>query len=248
MSALEITLLVIGAVIFVLSFMLPEREAQNDVNLEEELELIKNLVAREVDSIKDTVNGATDGTIEYAMGTAERALEKISNEKIMAINEYAGTVLEEINKNHNEAVFLYDMLKEKHTEVTNVVNKADASIRDLNNASANAVAAASAASSAKSDDFVYMSSRDIEKEESETEVYDELSEVVGSIGNLSDSDSSTLFESVMSESNITSEVRDFGNNNEKILELHKQGMSTVNIAKELKLGVGEVKLVIDLFQ
>ena len=38
------------------------------------------------------------------------------------------------------------------------------------------------------------------------------------------------------------------NNNDKILRLHKQGMSSVDIAKELGLGVGEVKLVINLFK
>lgn len=38
------------------------------------------------------------------------------------------------------------------------------------------------------------------------------------------------------------------NNNEKILEMHKQGKSNVAIARELGLGVGEVKLVIDLFE
>lgn len=38
------------------------------------------------------------------------------------------------------------------------------------------------------------------------------------------------------------------NNNERILELYNQGKSKVAIAKELGLGVGEVKLVIDLFR
>ena len=38
------------------------------------------------------------------------------------------------------------------------------------------------------------------------------------------------------------------NNNEKILEMHRQGKSTVAIARELGLGVGEVKLVIDLYK
>ena len=37
------------------------------------------------------------------------------------------------------------------------------------------------------------------------------------------------------------------NNNEKILNLYNQGMSNKDIAKELNLGIGEVKLVIDLF-
>ncbi len=38
------------------------------------------------------------------------------------------------------------------------------------------------------------------------------------------------------------------NQNERILELHNAGKSNVEIAKELGLGVGEVKLVIDLFR
>ena len=39
-----------------------------------------------------------------------------------------------------------------------------------------------------------------------------------------------------------------GNNNEKILKMHKAGKSNMAIAKELGLGIGEVKLVIDLFR
>jgi DNA-binding NarL/FixJ family response regulator len=39
-----------------------------------------------------------------------------------------------------------------------------------------------------------------------------------------------------------------GNNNEQILKLYKQGKSKIAIAKELGLGVGEVKLVIDLYK
>ena len=38
------------------------------------------------------------------------------------------------------------------------------------------------------------------------------------------------------------------NNNERIRELHKAGKSNMAIAKELGLGIGEVKLVIDLFE
>ncbi len=38
------------------------------------------------------------------------------------------------------------------------------------------------------------------------------------------------------------------NNNDRILAMASQGMDTVDIAKALGLGVGEVKLVIDLFK
>ena len=43
-------------------------------------------------------------------------------------------------------------------------------------------------------------------------------------------------------------VEEGGNNNERILALSSQGMSQVEIAKELGIGLGEVKLVIDLFR
>ena len=39
-----------------------------------------------------------------------------------------------------------------------------------------------------------------------------------------------------------------GNNNERILAMHRLGRSNMAIARELGLGVGEVKLVIDLYQ
>ena len=55
----------------------------------------------------------------------------------------------------------------------------------------------------------------------------------------------------------TQEVMDFGGDfmdsgsdgrNEEIIRLHKAGKSNVAIAKELDMGVGEVKLVIGLFE
>ena len=39
-----------------------------------------------------------------------------------------------------------------------------------------------------------------------------------------------------------------GNSNDKILAMAEQGLDTVQIAKTLGLGVGEVKLVLDLFK
>ena len=38
------------------------------------------------------------------------------------------------------------------------------------------------------------------------------------------------------------------NNNERIMALYRQGKSAKDIARELELGVGEVKLVIGLFR
>jgi hypothetical protein len=45
------------------------------------------------------------------------------------------------------------------------------------------------------------------------------------------------------------EMEDDGvNHNDEILAMHKQGISDVQIARDLGLGLGEVKLVIGLFK
>ncbi len=50
----------------------------------------------------------------------------------MAINEYSDTVLDSINKAHNEIMFLYSMLNDKHDELTRLsgdIDKASSRLR-----------------------------------------------------------------------------------------------------------------------
>ncbi len=42
-------------------------------------------------------------------------------QKILEMNEYADGVLKEINRNHNEVMFMYDMLNEKDKEIKTTV-------------------------------------------------------------------------------------------------------------------------------
>ncbi|EFF67966.1 DUF6115 domain-containing protein [Eshraghiella crossota] len=58
----------------------------------------------------------------------------------------------------------------------------------------------------------------------------------------------TVKKETLREDNRDPKAFETGNNNEKILQLSKEGKSNVEIAKELGLGIGEVKLVIDLFK
>ena len=142
MSIMEIALLIIGVIIFVMSFLLPDgSDKKTEKEIAREKEEVHRLVEQEIDSMKLKVNEATNDTVEYAVDKAERSLEKVSNEKIMAVNEYAGTILEEINKNHKEVMFLYDMLRDKQEDLTNAVRKADATVKEIANVSHSAQAA-----------------------------------------------------------------------------------------------------------
>ena len=125
MSATEIVLIVIGAVIFLLGYLIPARKK----DIDEEVQLIsedevRKMVSSEIEHVKDRIEDIVEETVNYSIERAERAMERVMNEKIMAINEYSDTVLEEINKNHKEVVFLYDMLNDKHDNLMATINEA----------------------------------------------------------------------------------------------------------------------------
>lgn len=221
MGMLEVVLLIAGIVIFVGSFLLPSGK-ESGLNKEAAKEEIKGLVEEEMQTVRSQMQDKMDETSEDALEKAERSLERLTNEKIMAVNEYSDTVLQEIHKNHEEAMFLYDMLNNKHANIKDTVSKMD-----------QAVKAAENQAKIKTEE---PREQQMEKtsEEKPVEVQ-ENTEPMESAGS--------------PEIGFMGETAEEGqNNNEKILEMHRQGKSTVAIAKELGLGVGEVKLVIDLYK
>ncbi len=314
MSSMEIALLVIGVIIFVISFLMPEVPMKkSDREIAAEKEEARRLVEQEVDTMRLRVGEATSETVGYAVDKAERSLEKVSNEKIMAVGEYAGTVLEEINKNHQEVMFLYDMLKDKQTDLTNTIREADAAASKIENLSHSAMDASetllrgmSVASVSQKgltneqksvfDDLVIPDAKPvvfasdnkpaeeaprsrgkaltqskieaqllgIDKPEDaiakaitadapeplkEKVVYDILSGGAYREGNIvgaapaAGAATAADFEAMRGD-----DTQAPANNNDKILAMANQGLDTVQIAKTLGLGVGEVKLVLDLFR
>lgn len=132
MSATEIVLIVIGAAIFLLGYLMPARKK----DIDEEVQLIsedevRKMVSSEVEHVKDRIEDIIEETVNYSIERTERAMERVTNEKIMAINEYSDTVLEEINKNHKEVVFLYDMLNDKHDNLLSSINEATVLADDI---------------------------------------------------------------------------------------------------------------------
>ena len=135
MTPLGIGLLAVGIIVIIASFFVPDKEDRDDKkDIEKKQEQIRKLMERELDGMKLRVNEATNETVEVGMEKSERALEKITNEKIMAVSEYATTVIEEIDRNHKEVMFLYDMLTDKQTDVKNTVRHAEAAVKEVNEA------------------------------------------------------------------------------------------------------------------
>ena len=109
MTGIEVILLIIGAMIFAASFIFTSK---SDTPKNAEIRLSD----KQKEDIKNQIMTVFDEQIK---------LDKLSNEKIMEMNDYSETILGEINRNHNEVMFLYDMLNEKKKEINNTV-------RDLN--------------------------------------------------------------------------------------------------------------------
>ncbi len=221
MGMLEVVLLIAGIVIFVGSFLLPSGK-ESGINKEAAKEEIKGLVEEEMQTVRSQMQDKMDETSEDALEKAERSLERLTNEKIMAVNEYSDTVLQEIHKNHEEAMFLYDMLNNKHANIKDTVSKMDQAVK----------AAENQAKIKTEEPREQQMEKTAEEKPVEVQENTEPMESAGS-----------------PEIGFMGETAEEGqNNNEKILEMHRQGKSTVAIAKELGLGVGEVKLVIDLYK
>lgn len=116
MNALEVVLVLIGVGAYAASFVLPERkksEEQPEMNQEK----IKKLIQDQIPVVKGEIEAEAKEQAEETVDKIERELEKLSNEKIMAVNEYSDSVMEEIQKNHTEVMFLYDMLNKKEQDV-----------------------------------------------------------------------------------------------------------------------------------
>ncbi len=275
MGITEILLLVLGLSVFVASFVIPEkkqkmREADKRLN---EVQ-IQNMLEEQIKNMRFRVSDIVEETAAYAMEKAERSMERLSNEKIMAVNEYSDTVLEAIHKNHEEVVFLYDMLNEKQQSLKETVADAERRTKDalqqLRDAEADIRMKAEAMGAeeiaepvevevipppltgievirAGKPEVVRIPVR-AEKPVKKVPAGPGLPAVPVISEVVSASVESGAGEIPAVALSFASSGEDGKNNNEKILALHRAGKSNMAIAKELGLGIGEVKLVIDLFK
>ena len=299
MGMLEIILLIAGAVIFILSFVIPvKREELNEETKTIAKEEIKELVSKEVEQAKSKMDVMSDEACQEQLEKAQRSMERISNEKIMAVNEYSDTVLSEIQKNHQEVIFLYDMLNDKQSSLKDTITEADKNIKDLlqkvkdseitvrenlenvENVTATVVATVNelpAMTLIEEASVVVpsaiMAESNVEEVQVEKpnfmpfkpekvtvapkKVRKSTPKKVKTAENAEQKqeEEKTALDMLLEPKDASdvqlqfSSQRDNGiNSNERILELHKAGKSNMAIAKELGLGIGEVKLVIDLYK
>jgi len=279
MEALQIVVLIFGALLFTVSFFIPDKQVNTKEIKDKEERIFRELMTKEIPDIRKKIDAATEESIERAKENTQRQMERLTNEKMMAINEYSDTVMSEIHKNHEEAVFLYDMLNNKHAQVKNTAaelnqvmkqsKQTQAAVKSakgkeekkMSKASAderaiaavelveNTVATKESAKKGAGNDkkekkelsFEPMISKELEVIIPPEESYKEAAQDMKL--DLAEEGSNANNVEIMFATEGNEE-----NSNDRILELHKAGKSNMAIARELGLGIGEVKLVIDLFK
>lgn len=210
------------------SFFVTEKLSPSELNKIAQMSEgeLKKIISRGLEDASVRIEEAIEEQIEASMDKTDRALEKETNEKIMAISEYSDTVMENMNKTHNEIMFLYNMLNDKHTELVGLASDLQRLTADVRNvqervaAAAAAIPATPAAAAAPAEPAV----------KDEAEPAPELAEQT---------------EEPETEESAEAEKE---NHNKEILALHREGMSDVEIARKFGLGLGEVKLVIGLYK
>lgn len=197
MGTVEIVLLVIGIICVIVGIIL----GLTDNNEKEATESSASDydAASQVSQVAQTIDSIIEKKMQDIEDKTEARLDKISNTKILEMNEYADGVLKEINRNHNEVMFMYDMLNEKDKEIKTTV-------KDVN---------------------VTRMNRGYEYNDAKQQSAMEEPKIV-----MQDIEDFVLDESLSTH--------------DKIRQLYSNGYNDVEIAKRLKIGVGEVRLVINL--
>lgn len=250
MEAIEICLLVIGLALVAATYIFSEKFEMKADDIKEEVSENTKKIVQEI--VRDEVENELANVVDERIEAAAVELDKITTDKIMAVGNYSEETLATINKNHDEVMFLYNMLNEKEETLKNTVRDIEAlkqSIKKMN--------------------VEYENKRVIEKKEDNSDII-ELQMM------LSEEQKREKVVSEKTDNNIDVELKEFGqdsidditnssgneysvlnkeaydegkgNNNEEIIKLYNDGHTIMEIAKKLGLGLGEVRLVIDLFK
>lgn len=219
MGAMEVFLIITAVIVIAVSFCIKEKSDKTEDEKKSGQDEVK-AVTQEM--IKEEIQNQLAMISDDMLENTEAKLDKIANQKIMAVGNYSEDVLKNIEENHNEVMFLYNMLNDKETTLKNTVRDIEAvkvSVRKMADNVEN----------------------DVQGWENEIKLSQEEETVPAE-----DKKEQPSQENVLEMEDA--EEEDQRSNKEKILELYRQGKSNIEIAKRLNLGVGEVNLVLGLFK
>lgn len=298
MASLEICLVVVGLVLVIGSFILVEK--LSDKELQEIAKYneydLKRMTEKEVEKAKEEISKSVEESLAESKEMIADSFSEVTNEKMMAISEYSDTVLNEINKRHQEVMFLYKMLTEKQDGIQEMAGEMNRTKEDIKNLLVQVVTRLDAKSvdteiiehddiepypGEKPEEGVYLSdyssgetskkelfersedTKTTEKDNSgDPKIQSDRDDGQNSV--LNTKENAGRMAGKKSRKNSKRKKQRYGESvsgksmegqadakersKEEIINLHKTGIEDVEIARILHMGVGEVRLIIDLYK
>ncbi len=124
-SVTEIILIIVGILAVILGYLIPSGKGFSEEDAGVSEQKISEMVRHAIKNSQGQIDEMLDDCMEEAINKAERAMDRVTNEKMSAISEYSDTGMNDIHKNHDEVMFMYDMLNDKHKNLKNTVSEVD---------------------------------------------------------------------------------------------------------------------------
>jgi len=129
--------MIAGAILIGASFFIKEN---SDIDNEEKEKIAAEIrsLALSTESLQKVLNkfekdfgGKLSDIAEDKLVSSTDRLAELTNNKMLAINEMSGQLIEKIEQNHKEVIFLYDMLNEKSDNLKDFSAKIDGLRKEL---------------------------------------------------------------------------------------------------------------------
>ncbi len=233
MMGFDIAVLAGGAILIIISFFLVEKKNKDLIELtpEEKKEKIEEILAEFKPQAQQTMEEMSSACIE----DTKEELERLTNEKILAINEFGEQLLTKIESSHEEVVFLYDMMMKKEEEMKSTLNRMEV-LRKENQTFI--------------DKIMELRNAKMKVMGTKTEPIKENIKIVTPEPSLTitvppATEKIEVIDTNLQDDNDEEELPE--NIKRQILELHERNFSIREISRRLSVGQGEVKLFIDLY-
>lgn len=115
-------LLIVSAICFVVSFLIPEKKPEGSgINQELALLEVQEMVRNEAENLWEPMGEMARECVEYAAEASAKTIEDFSNEKMHAINERADLLFQEMQGRQEEVGLLHKVIGEEHDKLKETV-------------------------------------------------------------------------------------------------------------------------------
>ncbi len=237
---------------------------------------INIILEKELTNAKDVIDDRIKEKVDDGIEEIERATDKDTNDKLLSMNEFSDTVLDSMNRSNEEVVFLHRMLNEKEAKIESLEkNLLDLEKRVMDSKKALDLDRLKLAEERSDLDREKDEKR--EAEEARVREEEEKKKVMVDMTSLKEAFQNKISEDRKEEKRVEgvkkqeaqrepvltgidlaamkkaqkevqeSHLESVDEDNQVIIELQRQGLSEIEIAKKTGRGLGEIRLILGLF-